>query len=302
MRTAASPTGIMASGATPIRCGPAAAGALLAARPYGTAVCQSRRRKPIPHAGGRRRPQFHPALQIAQRAGDLSFRPSHAAAGLGAALARRLYECVLDRELHGRTGAGRRRRSGRIPSAGISTTTARPRCGHHRGETLWLVQTSRSGRRDVATALPLRATKISPPIAPSPRKSKSSAIPAARGWCARSQPSTAAQAVNPDGLINQIEGAILQSMSWTLLRKRDLRRHPHHQHRLVDATRSFVSTMSRQRRCPCHRPAWQPFLGSGEAGQGPPLRRSPMPSPDATGNACAICRSRAKRIKAATAA
>ena len=39
---------------------------------------------------------------------------------------------------------------------------------------------------------------------------------ASRVWCARSPRSTAGQVVNPDGLINQIEGAIVQSMSWTL--------------------------------------------------------------------------------------
>ena len=34
----------------------------------------------------------------------------------------------------------------------------------------------------------------------------------------------AGQVVNPDGLRNQVEGAILQSASWTLYRERDVRR------------------------------------------------------------------------------
>ena len=34
----------------------------------------------------------------------------------------------------------------------------------------------------------------------------------------------------------------------------------------------------------------QPFLGSGETGQGPPRPRSPMPSPMPPANGCATCR------------
>ena len=49
-------------------------------------------------------------------------------------------------------------------------------------------------RRPVTVmALPLRATRISPPIARSPARSRSITKPAARGWCARSPPSIAAR-------------------------------------------------------------------------------------------------------------
>jgi nicotinate dehydrogenase subunit B len=77
------------------------------------------------------------------------------------------------------------------------------------------------------------------------------------------------QVVNPDGLINQIEGAILQSMSWTL-----------YEAVTFDDTRitsidwqtypilRFNSVPDRIDVHIINRPG-QPFLGSGETGQGP---------------------------------
>ena len=77
------------------------------------------------------------------------------------------------------------------------------------------------------------------------------------------------QVVNPDGLINQIEGAILQSMSWTL-----------YEAVTFDDTRitsidwqtypilRFNSVPDRIEVHILNRPG-QPFLGSGETGQGP---------------------------------
>lgn len=77
------------------------------------------------------------------------------------------------------------------------------------------------------------------------------------------------QVVNPDGLINQIEGAILQSMSWTL-----------YESVTFDDTRitsidwqtypilRFNSVPERIEVHIIDRPG-QPFLGSGETGQGP---------------------------------
>jgi len=79
----------------------------------------------------------------------------------------------------------------------------------------------------------------------------------------------AGQVVNPDGLINQIEGAILQSMSWTL-----------YEAVTFDDTRitsidwqtypilRFNAVPDRVEVHVIHRPG-QPFLGSGETGQGP---------------------------------
>jgi nicotinate dehydrogenase subunit B len=77
------------------------------------------------------------------------------------------------------------------------------------------------------------------------------------------------QVVNPDGLINQIEGAILQSMSWTL-----------YESVTFDDTRitstdwqtypilRFNSVPENVEVHIINRPG-QPFLGSGETGQGP---------------------------------
>jgi CO/xanthine dehydrogenase Mo-binding subunit len=79
----------------------------------------------------------------------------------------------------------------------------------------------------------------------------------------------AGQVVNPDGLINQIEGAILQSASWTL-----------YEAVTFDDTRitsidwqtypilRFNSVPDRVEVHVINRPG-QPFLGSGETGQGP---------------------------------
>jgi CO/xanthine dehydrogenase Mo-binding subunit len=77
------------------------------------------------------------------------------------------------------------------------------------------------------------------------------------------------QVVNPDGLINQIEGAILQSMSWTLyeavtfddtrITSIDWQTYPILR---FDAVPDSVAVHV------INRPG-QPFLGSGETGQGP---------------------------------
>ena len=61
-----------------------------------------------PVARRRRRPQRDPDLQIPQRARRASLHPRHAGAHLGDAGARRLSQCVLDRELHGRARGARR--------------------------------------------------------------------------------------------------------------------------------------------------------------------------------------------------
>jgi nicotinate dehydrogenase subunit B len=79
----------------------------------------------------------------------------------------------------------------------------------------------------------------------------------------------AGQVVNPDGITNQIEGAIIQSMSWTL-----------YEAVTFDDTRitsidwqtypilRFNAVPDRIEVHIINRPG-QPFLGSGEAGQGP---------------------------------
>jgi CO/xanthine dehydrogenase Mo-binding subunit len=77
------------------------------------------------------------------------------------------------------------------------------------------------------------------------------------------------QVVNPDGLINQIEGAIMQSMSWTLyesvtfddtrITSIDWQTYPILR---FDAVPDSIDVHI------INRPGW-PFLGSGETGQGP---------------------------------
>ncbi len=93
--------------------------------------------------------------------------------------------------------------------------------------------------------------------------------PGGRGWCARWRRSTAARSVNPDGLTNQIEGAIMQSMSWTLfeavtfddarITSIDWQTYPILRFNSVpDSIDVHI----------INRPGL-PFLGSGETGQGP---------------------------------
>ncbi|HEU0081754.1 MAG TPA: molybdopterin cofactor-binding domain-containing protein [Bradyrhizobium sp.] len=91
------------------------------------------------------------------------------------------------------------------------------------------------------------------------------------------------QVVNPDGLINQIEGAILQSMSWTL-----------YESVTFDETRitsidwqtypilRFDAVPERVEVHVINRPG-QPFLGSGETGQGPAAASIANAVADATG-------------------
>ena len=91
------------------------------------------------------------------------------------------------------------------------------------------------------------------------------------------------QAVNPDGLINQVEGAILQSASWTLyesvsfddtrITSVDWATYPILRFNAVpDSVEVHV----------IDRPG-QPFLGSGECGQGPAAAAIANAIADATG-------------------
>jgi len=79
----------------------------------------------------------------------------------------------------------------------------------------------------------------------------------------------AGQVVNPDGLINQIEGAILQSMSWTLFERVSF-----DERRITSidwATYPILRFSAVPQSIEVHiidRPGL-PFLGCGEAGQGP---------------------------------
>jgi nicotinate dehydrogenase subunit B len=105
------------------------------------------------------------------------------------------------------------------------------------------------------------------------------------------------QVVNPDGLINQIEGAIVQSMSWTL-----------YESVTFDDTRitsidwqtypilRFNSVPESVEVHIIDRPG-QPFLGSGETGQGPAAASIANAIADATGKRLRNLPLTRKRIK-----
>lgn len=107
----------------------------------------------------------------------------------------------------------------------------------------------------------------------------------------------AGQVVNPDGLVNQIEGAILQSMSWTL-----------YEAVTFDDTRitsidwqtypilRFNSVPDRVEVHVINRPG-QPFLGSGETGQGPAAASLANAIANATGKRLRDLPLTRKRIK-----
>ncbi len=105
------------------------------------------------------------------------------------------------------------------------------------------------------------------------------------------------QVVNPDGLINQIEGAILQSMSWTLyesvgfddtrITSIDWQTYPILRFNSVpDSVEVHI----------IDRPG-QPFLGSGETGQGPAAASIANAIADATGKRLRDLPLTRKRIK-----
>jgi CO/xanthine dehydrogenase Mo-binding subunit len=105
------------------------------------------------------------------------------------------------------------------------------------------------------------------------------------------------QVVNPDGLINQIEGGILQSMSWTLyesvsfddtkITSIDWQTYPILRFNSVpDSIEVHV----------INRPG-QPFLGSGEAGQGPAAASVANAIANATGKRLRSLPLTRKRIK-----
>jgi nicotinate dehydrogenase subunit B len=107
----------------------------------------------------------------------------------------------------------------------------------------------------------------------------------------------AGQVVNPDGLINQIEGAIVQSMSWTLyesvtfddtrITSIDWQTYPILRFNSVPE-RIDVHIINR---------SGQPFLGSGETGQGPAAASIANAIASATGKRLRDLPLRRKRIK-----
>ena len=107
------------------------------------------------------------------------------------------------------------------------------------------------------------------------------------------------QAVNPNGIANQIEGAILQSISWTLHEQVTFDRH-----RITSlnwASYPILRFSSVPEMVDVHivnRPG-QPFLGTGEAGQGPTAAALANAIADATGQRFRDLPLSPARIKAA---
>ena len=107
------------------------------------------------------------------------------------------------------------------------------------------------------------------------------------------------QVVNPDGLVNQIEGAILQSMSWTLYESVgfDDKRITSVDWQTYPILR-FDAVPERVDVHIINRPG-QPFLGSGETGQGPAVASIANAIADATGKRLRDLPLTRKRIKGA---
>jgi nicotinate dehydrogenase subunit B len=107
------------------------------------------------------------------------------------------------------------------------------------------------------------------------------------------------QVVNPDGIANQIEGAILQSMSWTLYENVSF------DDRRITSVDWATYPILRFSAVPdsmevhiINRPG-APFLGSGEAGQGPAAAAVANAIADATGHRFRDLPLSSERIKAA---
>ncbi|MGB7021303.1 MAG: molybdopterin cofactor-binding domain-containing protein, partial [Xanthobacteraceae bacterium] len=107
------------------------------------------------------------------------------------------------------------------------------------------------------------------------------------------------QVVNSDGIANQIEGAILQSMSWTLYEgvTFDERRITSVDWASYPILR-FSAVPDEMEIHVINRPG-MPFLGSGEAGQGPAAAAVANAIADATGHRFRDLPISAERIKAA---
>ena len=111
------------------------------------AAVRRRARRSSASARRQRRPQREPALHVPQQAGALALRAGDAAAGLGAARARRLRQRLRDRELHGRAGARGGDRSGRVPAAPSRRPARARRGGDARAEQFgWSQDADGAGR------------------------------------------------------------------------------------------------------------------------------------------------------------
>ena len=100
------------------------------------------------------------------------------------------------------------------------------------------------------------------------------------------------EAINPDGVINQIEGGAIQATSWVLKERVRFDR------QRITSTSWTEYPILRFSEVPdvevevIQRPDIDP-VGAGEAAHGPVRQPSPTPCPTRSACGCAICRSRA---------
>ena len=265
---------------------PGGAGSMLAAQhmaqPFARAAAEA-----AAAAGRRRRPQRDPALHAAERAGRASLHPGDAAAGVGAARARRLSQRVRDRELHGRA----REAAGADPVEFRLSHLEDPR-----GRDVIETAAERFGWQSGQKAPPDRGRGFA--FARYKNLAAYCAVAievevdreTGRPRLVRAVAAVdSGQAVNPDG-INQIEGGIVQSMSWTL-----------YESVTFDDTRITSIDWRPIRSCAsmrCPR-ASRCTSSTGRASRSSapakprrarPRRRSPTPSPMPPASGCANCR------------
>ncbi len=108
------------------------------------------------------------------------------------------------------------------------------------------------------------------------------------------------QPINPDGIRNQIEGAIVQSASWTLLRAGELRPPPRHQPGLERLPHPALPRRAGRGRGARHGPSRAAVPGHrAKRGRARPRRRSPTRCATPSACGCATCRFSPARVKAA---
>ena len=193
------------------------------ARLLGDSRSRRRRRKPMPQPEGGGDRNAIPLYTLPNARVVHHFMPDDAAARVGAARARRLHERVLDRELHGRARARGQGRSGRVPPA-PSRGPARARRGQPRP------RERSAGQRDRGRAARGRGFAFA--------RYKNLAAYAAIAMEVEVERETgdvrvlrvvaavdSGEAVNPDGIRNQIEGGIMQSTELDAVRGGDVRPH-----------------------------------------------------------------------------
>ena len=244
---------IRRSGATPTRRGPAAPATCW---PRGTWPSRSRRRRRGRSRCRKAAATATPSRSTAfpTRAWCIHFMPEmplrvSALRALGAYMNMFSIESFMD-ELAQR----RRRRSGRIPPDAISTTRAPATSSRRAAErSAGRAATAADGPRPRLRLRPLQESRRL--LRGRDRGRGRTARPAGVRLMRAVAAVDSGEAVNPDGIRNQIEGGIVQSTSWTLYESVTFDRHAHHQPRLGRTIRSCASGGARKRRRPCHRPA-----------------------------------------------